>query len=563
MLALLFGEGPNLMTDITTEPLPTSTIEAEPKASGYAWYVLALMVLIYVFNFLDRQVITIVAPALKADLDLSDAQLGLLFGTAFALFFGLFGIPLAKFADGWSRVNSIAVGLSFWSVMTAVSGLAGNFTQLALARVGVGIGEASANPATYSLLQDMFPKSKRGTALSIYSSGIYIGVGASLILGGAVIGYWDANFTPATRPFGISGWQATFLAFGIPGLLLALLVKLTVKEPPRGRFDGGVGTGVSGSFGSAFRAMLSEMATMFPPTSMLRAWRSGTNPFAANMAVAALAVIIGWAITKWTGAMLAPAKNLAIANIGGLEITTNAVQWGAIAIGAYASFSWIQAIARRDPPMAKLIANPVFASLALIGGFASFISYGLSPFFFVYAGKAFGIGPEAGLKVGLILAFSGAGGTIFGGMLSDWARKRHPSGRLFVVLFAMTGGMIFHYLMMTATTFDKFLLFLAIGNGIHIMWLGPVAASTQDLVLPRMRGTATALFLLGTNVIGLGLGPYVTGLVSDVTGNLQFAMVSILCVYGLNFLLIFFAITRYPQMEASLADRARAAGEAV
>jgi hypothetical protein len=210
------------------------------RVSGgiYRYYVLGLLILIYAFNFLDRQIITILAPSLKADLGLTDAQLGLLFGTAFALFYALFGIPLAKLADGWNRVKTISLGLSFWSGMTALSGFASNFVQLGAARVGVGIGEASASPAAYSLLQDYFPREKRATALAFYSSGIYVGVGASLIFGGAVIAYWDTHYTEATRPFGLAGWQATFLAFGIPGLLLALLLFLTVREPTRGAIDG-------------------------------------------------------------------------------------------------------------------------------------------------------------------------------------------------------------------------------------------------------------------------------------------------------------------------------------
>ena len=163
------------------------------SGSIYRYYVLGLLMVIYAFNFLDRQIITILAPSLKADLGLSDAQLGLLFGTAFALFYALFGIPLAKLADGWNRVKTISLGLSVWSGMTALSGFATNFTQLGTARVGVGIGEASASPAAYSLLQDYFPREKRATALAFYSAGIYVGVGASQILGGAVIANWDTQ----------------------------------------------------------------------------------------------------------------------------------------------------------------------------------------------------------------------------------------------------------------------------------------------------------------------------------------------------------------------------------
>ena len=207
-------------------------------AKAYRTYVLILLMIIYAVNFLDRQVVTIIAPYLKADLGVSDAQIGLLFGTAFALFYAVFGLPLAKLADGWNRVRTISIGLFFWSSMTAVSGFTSTFAQLGAARVGVGVGEASASPASYSLLQDYFPKSVRATVLALYSAGIYLGSGAALIFGGAVIQYWEAHYTPATAPLGLTGWQATYLAFGIPGIFLAILMWLTVREPVRGAIDG-------------------------------------------------------------------------------------------------------------------------------------------------------------------------------------------------------------------------------------------------------------------------------------------------------------------------------------
>src|SRR4051812_7513696 len=130
------------------------------RPSVHRWLVLALLTLVYAFNFIDRQIVTILAPFIKADLGLSDAQVGLLYGTAFALFYALFGLPLARLADGWHRVRTLSIGLCFWSAMTMLSGTAGGFAQLALARMGVGIGEASASPAAFSLLQDHFPKAQ-------------------------------------------------------------------------------------------------------------------------------------------------------------------------------------------------------------------------------------------------------------------------------------------------------------------------------------------------------------------------------------------------------------------
>src|SRR5262249_38439290 len=158
---------------------------------------------------------------IKADLQLTDAQLGFLYGTAFAIFYAIFGIPLGRLADVWDRRRLIAIGLTGWSCMTAISGLARNFPHLPAARIGVGVGEASASPAAFSMLSDYFPISKRATVLAIYSSGIYIGAGLGLGIGGLIVERWDAAWAGTTAPFGLRGWQAAFFAVGLPGLLLA------------------------------------------------------------------------------------------------------------------------------------------------------------------------------------------------------------------------------------------------------------------------------------------------------------------------------------------------------
>ncbi len=168
----------------------------EQQHERSARYVLGVLVIVYILNFLDRQILSILAERIKADLGVSDAQMGYLYGTAFAVFFALFGIPLGRLADVWSRTRLIAWGLAAWSTMTTLSGFARNFTHLALARVGVGIGEASASPAAYSLLADYFPKARRATALAIYSSGIYLGSGE---------GQLDYNNLLASNP---AGWKA-------------------------------------------------------------------------------------------------------------------------------------------------------------------------------------------------------------------------------------------------------------------------------------------------------------------------------------------------------------------
>ena len=190
---------------------------------GYTHYVLGVLVTVYVFNFIDRQILAILAPSIKAELLLSDTQIGALSGVAFGIFYATLGIPIARLADRYSRVNVIAISLSIWSLMTALSGLAANFWQLLVARIGVGIGEAGGSPPSHSLLADYFVPSKRATALGIYALGIPIG-----ILFGNLAGGWIDEFF---------GWRYAFFVVGIPGILLAILLRVTVREPPRGHTE--------------------------------------------------------------------------------------------------------------------------------------------------------------------------------------------------------------------------------------------------------------------------------------------------------------------------------------
>jgi MFS family permease len=182
---------------------------------------------VYAFNFIDRQLLVILQEPIKAELDLSDTQLGLLTGFAFALFYVVCGIPIARWADKGVRRSIIALALTVWSLMTAVSGLTQNYLQLLMARVGVGVGEAGGSPPAHSMISDIFDRQHRATALSIYSVGIYIG-----ILGGFLLGGWVAEFF---------GWRRAFFVVGAPGLVLAILLRFTVSEPARGWSEGSTG----------------------------------------------------------------------------------------------------------------------------------------------------------------------------------------------------------------------------------------------------------------------------------------------------------------------------------
>ena len=190
-------------------------------SNGYRNYVLFILTLIYAFNFIDRQIIGILSPFIKADLGLDDAQLGVLKGIYFALLYTVLGIPIAWLADRYSRVNIIAISLTLWSGFTAASGLAGNFTQLALARIGVGIGEAGGSPPSHSIISDLFPKEKRAAALAVYSLGIPFGI---------MFAFFAAAFFLRG---GEADWRLVMIAVGLPGVVLAILLKFTIKEPVR------------------------------------------------------------------------------------------------------------------------------------------------------------------------------------------------------------------------------------------------------------------------------------------------------------------------------------------
>src|SRR5262245_55816225 len=209
-----------------------SAAAAQPQAfqasERYRYYVVWFLFLVYVFNFVDRQILTTLIEPIKNEFKLHDWQLGALSGLAFALFYTTFGIPVARWADKSNRVNIIALSLLVWSTATAVTAFARNFWQLFAARVVVGIGESGCSPPALSLISDYFEPKRRGKAVSIYAMGVYGGTFIGLMMGGVVAQ--------------IYGWRAAFFIVGIPGIVLALILKLTVREPPRGFSEGGAHT---------------------------------------------------------------------------------------------------------------------------------------------------------------------------------------------------------------------------------------------------------------------------------------------------------------------------------
>ena len=206
----------------------------QPRSLAYEWYVVAMLMVAYIVSFVDRQVITLLVQPIRRDLGISDTEISLLMGFAFAIFYVTMGLPIARLADARSRRAIISTGILLWSLATACCGLARNFWQLFLARVGVGVGEAALTPAAYSMIADYFPADKLGRAIGVYATGLFLGAGLAMVLGGYVVGLVsDAGAVRLPLVGTLHPWQLTFLIVGAPGLLLAVLIYVTVREPRR------------------------------------------------------------------------------------------------------------------------------------------------------------------------------------------------------------------------------------------------------------------------------------------------------------------------------------------
>lgn len=534
------------MADTPSSISPPSQDPETYKATGYSYYVLFVLFVVYVLNFTDRNILSILGEDIKRDLGISDAQLGFLYGTAFAVFYSLFGIPLGRLADMWFRGRLIALGLALWSTMTALSGVAGNFTQLAFARVGVGVGEASASPAAFSMLSDYFPRAQRGMALAIYSSGIYVGAGLSLAVGGEVVEWWRTTYTPETAPFGLRGWQVAFLVVGLPGLLLALVCAF-IKEPVRGQSEGIV----SPIEPHPFRKTFAELAAVLPVLSWfhLKANGASAKTLGTNGVFAAGCVLAAWSLVQ----LFSNSQNW----VG------DAQQWGAIALGAYCVYSWAQGLVLRDAPAHALIwGNPTFI-LATVGfGTISMVGYSVGFWSPIYALRVLELPlDQVGWVLGFGAAIGGWLGVSLGGPIADYWRRYTPRGRIFLVMMSVALALPLGLATFSVRDPFWFYVFAIATNFVSTLWVGAAAATCQDLVLPRMRGVATAAYFLSTTLIGLGLGPYMVGKMSVETGSLRTAILLLFLVVPITLTLLGFAAKFLPKAEATRVARAQAAGE--
>lgn len=410
-----------------------SSVENAPSLPGetrYRWFVLVMLTLVYTFNFVDRQILVILQEPIKEELGLSDAQLGLLTGFSFALVYVLAGIPIAWLADRSNRRNIVAASLAIWSGMTALSGVVTSYPQLVLARLGVGLGEAGGSPPAHSMLSDYFPPEQRGTALSFYSAGIYVGI----LLGFAGGGWIAESF----------GWRNAFFIIGLPGIAFAAILALLVREPIRGR---------------------------------------------------------------WEGGRIAPKASL-------------------------------------KQTMTVLRDRPAFWWIALGCAMTSFVSYGNGNFFPSYLIRNHGMSiSEVGFALGLVSGIAGAIGTFMGGFLGDKYGKNDKRWYVWVPIFGGATSMAFAFYALIGDDPTLILLALFPANVLTSLYLGPSIAMCQTLVSPSMRAVSSAVLFFVLNMIGLGLGPVIVGLLSDAfepifgANNLRYAM---LCTLALGFSGLFF-----------------------
>jgi MFS family permease len=401
---------------------------ALPRPPGL---VLTFLLLAYILNFLDRQLLSILAAPIKADLQLSDTEFGAIAGLAFALLYSVAGVPLSYLADRTSRSRVIAASLGVWSAFTALCGTAGGYWSLFLYRLGVGVGEAGGVAPSYALIADYFPPEKRGKALGIYSLGVPIGLGSGLLVGAYIATYID--------------WRAAFLIMGVVGVILVPVFLWVVKDPPRAR----------------------------------------------------------------------PAPQ-------------DRVRLGAV----------FRVVARK----------PSFWLLAFSASLSSLVGYGLATWIPSVLIRSYGLSLiGAGQFMGSLLLIGGVLGVLAGGMLAD--RLGHGNKRWYALLPAVAWLVTLPCYLFGLFTDSLWVAWvpLMIGNALNILWLGPVSTAVQNLVERPMRATASAMFLLINNLIGLGIGPLLIGAVSDALRqtygpeSLRYAAMGALVFYLLAALLALLA----------------------
>ena len=530
---------------MSASAIPTTPL----KGAGYA---LTLVALTQALSLLDRQILAILAPAIKADLDIGDAEMGLLYGTVFALFYALFSLPLGRVADGWIRTKLLAICIVTWSAATGLAGLASSFALLALSRLGVGIGEAAAQPAGTSLVYDYWPKHRRGFVMAVIASAIALGLGGSLILGGVAADWWDGQYGDGAAPLGLAGWQFAFLVAALPGFVLAPLL-WTLKEPPRGTMDG-IETPPDPH---PFRAGGQVLASVLPVTNWMalrqlaatrRAWRNNV----AWLALIVLGMVGLWRLTSW----VSPRPPL---EFGRLSVDPHVLQWSVIGFGLYVLVNLLQNMRLADAQAFRVICrSPTLIMAMAIGTLQSIINYGMMAFNPMFLIQTYELSlRDAALQFGLVSAVMGIIGPLIWGPLSDKLHVRFPSaGRAWVAMFAMgVSPFLSFWVYFSPTAFDFYLRFV-VYSIVLTGWMPPLYAILYEQVLPRMRAITASVYLLAMTILGLGIGPYLVGMLSDATGNLRMSMLSVNAAAVPIVIMLFVIAGRSQRDEEALLERA-------
>ncbi len=523
-----------------------------------AGYALALVALTNAMSLLDRNILAILSPRIKHDLGIGDAEMGLLYGTVFALFYSLFSLPLGRLADGWVRTRLLSIALAFWSVATALAAAAHGFALLALSRLGVGIGEGAAQPAGFSLVFDHYAKPHRGFATAVVAAAIALGLGGSSALGGVTADWWDHLYAGGAAPLGLKGWQFAFLVAGLPGFILAALL-WRMPEPQRGRLDGIE----SPPDPRPFRASLALLAAVTPGTNWLAmaGRRAGARYWNVNL-VATVLVIAGAIVLTRITSPVSPRPPL---HFGALAVNPHALQWGVVGFGALVVVNLLQRLRLADRPTFEVITrSPALLLCMGVGALQMMINYGTMGFTPSFLMNHYGLSPATtGLQFGVLAGALGIIGPLIAGPLSDRINLRFPgSGRACVTLVSLGVSPLIaiwvYHAQNPASFYTRFVLYSLVLTA----WYPPLYAIMFEQVLPRMRGITSSLYIIVTTLFGIGVGPFVVGMISDANGgDLAAAILDINWVAPAIVLMLVALVLRVRGDEEQLIARARRGGE--
>lgn len=534
-------------------------LKAPAKVTRAGWYALFLVSSGQGLSLLDRQILSILAPSISRDLGIGDAEIGLLYGTLFALFYALFSLPLGRLVDGWIRTRLLAICILMWSLATGMAAFAQSFAVLAISRLGVGIGEGAAQPGANSIIFDTFPRHLRGTAMAAMGIATALGLGLSMALGGFVAQWWDGRYPSGDAPLGFSGWQFAFLVAALPGILLAWAL-FRMKEPVRGGMDGIPPR----EDPHPFKASAAVLGAVTPGANWVSLWNreAGRKQWTINLVGFALIVAVCWTMTQVSQAFSPRPPIEAL----GLNLDPHVLQWFVVGFGAFVVLNLFQSLKLTDRPTYNVMFSPSLLLLFVVGGLQTSINYGVMGFTPSFLIREYGLDQATtGLQFGLLAAALGVLGPIIAGPLSDFLTVRMGAkGRVWLTLASLGISPFFGIWTFSAADPFSFYVRFSIYSLILTLWLPPIYSLYYDLVLPRMRGIASSTYIIVSTLLGLGMGPYFVGIVSDRNGgDLGQAIISINIVAPVIAVILIYVLFRINRDEASVLDRARAAGESV